>query len=61
MGPVEQTWHLVGRPVRRVEQSAAIAGTAEQAAVTGRTAEHADFVVRVTAVRPSGLANAVKP
>jgi hypothetical protein len=48
--PFEQTWHLAGSAIRRVEQPAALTGTAEQAAVTDRTTEYADFVVVVAAV-----------
>jgi hypothetical protein len=50
MGPVEQAGHLAKSAARSVEQSAAVAGTTEQAAVTGRAAEHADVVVLVAAI-----------
>ena len=49
-GPVEQTWHLAGHAVRRVEQSAAMAGIAEQAAAAARAAEHGDFLILVGAI-----------
>jgi hypothetical protein len=45
--PFEQTWHLARSAIRRVEQSAALRGTTEQATVTRRTTQNADFVVLV--------------
>jgi hypothetical protein len=49
MGPIEQAC-LAGSAVGRVEQAAAMARSAEQPAVTGRAAEHGDFVVLVATI-----------
>src|SRR5215469_3266898 len=49
-GPFEQARHLAISAIGRLEQSAVVAGTAKQAAVIRRAAEHAGFLVLVAAV-----------